>query len=190
MPDVEQIIALFHERGHSEYGGEAVTQLQHALQCATLAEHEGASSSLIVAALLHDVGHLVHALPHDAPEHGIDDVHEKLGHRYLLQVFDESVTEPVRLHVAAKRFLCAVDDGYRQRLSQPSIVSLSLQGGPMSDQEAADFRESPFCDDAVRLRRWDDQGKIPNMQTPPIEHFRSHLQTAARRKAPASDSNV
>jgi len=184
MPDIDQIITLFHERGHSEYGGEAVTQLQHALQCATLAEREGAESPLIVAALLHDIGHLVHALPQNSPDHGIDDVHEELGQRYLRQMFDEPVTEPVRLHVAAKRYLCAVDDSYQQQLSQPSIVSLNLQGGPMSDQDVADFQESPFCDDAVRLRRWDDQGKIPDMETPAIEHFRPHLQAAARPKAP------
>lgn len=111
MPNIEQIITLFRERGHSEYGGEAVTQLQHALQCAVLAEAEQASSSLIAAALLHDVGHLVHALPQDAADHGIDDVHEEPGQRYLRRVFDLAVTEPVRLHVAAKRYLCATDDG-------------------------------------------------------------------------------
>lgn len=159
--------------------GEAVTQLEHALQCATLAVDEQAPPCLIVAALLHDVGHLVHALPHDAPHHGVDDLHDELGQRYLRRMFDGAVTEPVRLHVAAKRYLCATEPGYHQQLSEPSIVSLNLQGGPMSEPEVADFRANPFWGDAVRLRRWDDQAKIPDLHTSPIEHFRHHLQVAA-----------
>ncbi|MEZ6136389.1 MAG: HD domain-containing protein [Pirellulaceae bacterium] len=186
MPDIDQIMTLFRERGHSEYGGEAVTQLQHALQCATLAEADRASSSLIVAALLHDVGHLVHALPQDAPDRGIDDVHEELGQRYLRRMFDEAVTEPVRLHVAAKRYLCTTDPDYQYQLSQPSILSLNLQGGPMSEQEVAEFEASPFCEPAVRLRRWDDQGKIADLQTPDIEHFLPHLQAVAKQKEQSS----
>lgn len=185
MIDVDQIITLFRERGHSEYGGEAVTQLQHALQCATLAEADHAPSILIVAALLHDVGHIVHALPHDAPDCGIDDVHEELGQRYLRRMFDEAVTEPVRMHVAAKRYLCAIDSDYLQRLSQPSIVSLNLQGGPMSEREVVEFQASPFCELAVRVRRWDDQAKIPDRNTPDIEHFRPHLHAAIKQKEQA-----
>ena len=109
MPTVEQCIELLRDRGHSEYGGEPVTQLEHALQSALLAEQESASPELIAAALLHDIGHLLHALPDDAPDDGIDDVHEELGYRYLTQIFPDAVTEPVRLHVPAKRYLCGKD---------------------------------------------------------------------------------
>lgn len=189
MIHVQQIIQLFHERGDSEYGGEAVSQLQHALQCAALAESEDASSSLIAAALLHDVGHLVYALPEDAPDLGVDDVHEELGQRYLRKIFGDDVTEPVRLHVSAKRYLCAVDADYLQQLSGPSVVSLKLQGGPMTAEEAAQFRESPWAEDAVRLRRWDDRAKISGLQTPDLEHYVPHLQAAAQ-KADARDSEV
>lgn len=190
MLDVQNIVRLFHDRGHSEYGGEAVTQLQHALQCAALAESEQASSSLISAALLHDVGHLVHALPDDAPDQGVDDVHEELGQRYLRKIFGDDVTEPVRLHVAAKRYLCAVDAEYQQQLSQPSLLSLKLQGGPMSSAEVAEFRSSPWAEAAVRLRRWDDQAKISELPTPELEHFVSHLQMAASQKDAARDSEI
>lgn len=185
MSGIDKIIELFRERGHSEYGGEAVTQLQHALQCAALAEAEDADSCLIVAALLHDVGHLVHTLPNDAPEQGVDDLHEALGQRYLRRMFDERVTEPVAMHVAAKRYLCAIDFEYQRQLSQPSLTSLHLQGGPMSQAEICEFEANPFHADAVRLRRWDDLAKVPDLETPTIEHFRSHLQAAAAAKGTA-----
>lgn len=175
MPEVSEIIELFSARGDSQYGGEAVSQLEHALQAATLAEQEQASKELIVAALLHDVGHLLHELPSDAPDTGIDDRHENSAGYYLRRVFPESVTEPIRLHVAAKRYLCAVDAGYRDTLSQPSIVSLGLQGGPMSQAEVAQFEAHPQYRDAVRLRRWDDAAKIPKLPTPPLEHFAAYL---------------
>lgn len=190
MLSVKNIVQLFHERGHSEYGGEAVTQLQHALQCAALAESEQASSSLITAALLHDVGHLVHALSEDAPDQGVDDVHEELGQRYLRKIFGEDVTEPVRLHVAAKRYLCAVDAEYQQQLSGPSVLSLQLQGGPMSGAEVGEFRESPWAKAAVRLRRWDDRAKISGLQTPDIQHYVAHLHAAAFKQEQPRDSEI
>lgn len=182
MRDMEHILKLFRDRGHSEYGGEAVTQLQHALQCALLAEEAEASSSLIAAALLHDIGHLVHALPENAPDHGVDDSHEELGFRYLKSIFDESVTEPVRLHVHAKRYLCATNVDYADQLSRPSIVSLGLQGGPMSAAEVGEFESGRFAQDAVQLRRWDDTAKVCGLVTPDIGHFVQHLQIAASRK--------
>ena len=180
MPSVEQCIELLKERGHSEYGGEAVTQIEHALQCAMLAEDEGASSPLIVAALLHDIGHLLHALPDDAPEEGIDDNHEELGYRYLRQIYGDAVSEPVRLHVPAKRYLCATDSQYQSQLSEPSLVSLKLQGGPMTNEEVSSFEDNPHSQEAVRLRRWDDIGKVPGLKTPPLEYYVSHLQSVYR----------
>ena len=184
MNAVETIIEIFKEKGDSEYGGEAVTQLQHALQSALLAEQEGADSTLIAAALLHDVGHLLHDLPADAPENGVDDHHENSGQRFLREHFPPPVTEPVRLHVAAKRYLCATDLDYKIRLSEPSVISLHLQGGPMSVEEVADFESNPFAEDAVRIRKWDDLAKDPNLATPSLSHFKLHLERAAAKETP------
>jgi phosphonate degradation associated HDIG domain protein len=168
---VLKIIQLFKEQGDSEYGGEPVTQGEHALQSAHLAMAEGASSSLVVASLLHDVGHLLHALPDDAPDQGIDDLHEELGYRFLQKYFVPAVSEPVHLHVAAKRYLCAMEEDYFAMLSEPSVISLELQGGPMSPIECKAFESNPFYKDAVRLRRFDDMAKIPQLQVEPIEFY-------------------
>lgn len=175
MPTPDEILNLFATRGDSQYGGERVTQREHALQCAALAEREQASPALVVAALLHDVGHLLHELPVDAPDNGINDRHEHSAAAFLRGRFPASVTEPVRLHVAAKRYLSTVEAGYRQRLSPPSVVSLDLQGGPMSPQELVAFTANPHADDAVRLRRWDDAAKVPELPTPPLSHFANYV---------------
>lgn len=185
MSTVNDVLTLLEARGDSQYGGECVTQIEHALQAATLAQDEGASSELIVAALLHDIGHLLHDLPDDAPDEGVDDRHETSGYRWLQALFPESVTEPVRLHVAAKRYLCAVDAGYVETLSDPSRVSLSLQGGPMTADEIEQFEAHSHAEAAVRLRRWDDTAKVAGLQTPPLAHFAHHLQRAA-----ATDRNA
>ena len=179
-----EIIALMRSRGDSQYGGEAVTQVEHALQSATLAEQAGAPPSLIVAALLHDIGHLLHELPDDAPDDGVDDHHETSGQRFLEKLFDPPVTEPVRLHVAAKRYLCATDATYDDQLSEPSRTSLALQGGPMSPIEVAQFEAHPNAEDAVRLRRWDDLAKIPDQPTPDLSHFARYLNEVARKGSP------
>lgn len=171
MSTAKEIEQLFADRGHSEYGGEVVTQLQHALQCASLAEKSGAAPSLIVAALLHDVGHLLHDLPDIAPDQGVDDRHEYQGYAFLCKRFPESVTQPVRMHVAAKRYLCAVDEGYFATLSQPSIVSLEMQGGKMSASEVEQFRQNEHWQAAVELRKWDDTAKVDGLSTPDLAHF-------------------
>ena len=175
MTVADEVIRLFDRRGDSEYGGEDVTQLEHALQAAWLAEREGASPALIAAALLHDVGHLLHDLPDDAPDAGIDDHHENSAANFLGHSFPPSVTEPVRLHVDAKRYLCAVDATYRARLSEPSLVSLRLQGGVMTPDEVAAFETNPFAEDAVRLRKWDDAAKVRELATPPLSHFLGYV---------------
>ena len=162
---------LFEQRGDSQYGGEQVTQLQHALQCAQLAEQTGATTDQIVAALLHDIGHLLHDLPEDAPDQGIDDHHENRGNAYLKKRFPASVCEPVRLHVAAKRYLCAVDEDYYGKLSEASVQSLKLQGGPMSPDDIQVFESGPFWKEAVELRRWDDMAKQIDLPTPTLEHY-------------------
>ena len=170
-PTTLTVLELFGKRGNSQYGNEAVTQLEHALQAAMFAERDGADAALVTAALLHDVGHLLHALPDDAPEQGIDDHQETAAANWLAKRFEPEVVEPVRLHVAAKRYLCTVEPAYREVLSGPSLVSLELQGGLLSDAERESFEVSPHCAAAVRLRRWDDAAKVVGLATPPLEHF-------------------
>jgi len=172
---VSHILECFRLRGHSGYGKEVVSQLEHALQAAHAAEQANASPQLIAACLLHDVGHLLHDLPDDAPDKNIDDEHEQLGAAWLVEYFLPEVVEPIRLHVAAKRYLCAVDSEYFSKLSPPSVQSLELQGGPMSKTQAAHFELHPHFAAAVKLRRFDDQAKTPNLETPPLEHFADHL---------------
>ncbi len=168
---VDEILTLFAERGDSAYGGEAVTQRTHALQAASFARQLGASPELVVAALLHDVGHLLHDLPDDAPDQEVDDRHEDLAARWLAERFGPEVVEPARLHVAAKRYLCAVEPGYHEALSEPSKISLQLQGGPMSPAEVEQFRTSPHAEAAVALRRCDDSAKVPELIVPGIETY-------------------
>ncbi|WP_448571617.1 phosphonate degradation HD-domain oxygenase [Trichothermofontia sp.] len=165
------IVDLLRHEGHAQYGGEAVTQLEHACQCADLAQKQGASPSLITACLLHDIGHLVHDLGETAAVAGIDDRHECLADHYLRPYFPAAVTEPIRLHVAAKRYLCATDGTYWHQLSANSQHSLQLQGGAFSPQAAATFSAQPYAWEALQLRRWDDQAKVPNLVTPPLATF-------------------
>jgi phosphonate degradation associated HDIG domain protein len=170
-PVLHTLAALFATRGGARYGGEAVSQLEHGLQAAALAERDGAGDELVAAALLHDVGHLLHPHGDDYAEHGVDDRHEELGERYLRRHFAPGVAGPVRLHVPAKRFLCAAEPGYLATLSPASVRSLALQGGPMPPAETAAFTADPHAAAAIRLRRWDDAAKVPGLPTPPFAHF-------------------
>lgn len=172
---LDDLFALLARHGGAEYHGEAVSQLQHALQCAALAEAEGAPPPLIAAALFHDVGHLTAGLGEDAAEQGLDDVHEDRGAALLATLLPPAVSEPVRMHVAAKRCLCAIDPAYHDGLSEASRRSLALQGGAMDAAEAAAFRAAPFAEDALRLRRWDDLAKDPEAGTPDLDHYRTLL---------------
>jgi [1-hydroxy-2-(trimethylamino)ethyl]phosphonate dioxygenase len=168
---IQEIAELFARRGREMYSGEPVTQTEHALQAAFQAQQSGADAALITAAFLHDVGHLLHSLDEDCAEDGIDDKHEALGAEWLAQHFDFKVVEPVRLHVAAKRYLCAVDQDYYDRLSDASRLSLRLQGGPFTTTQARKFEEHPCFASAIRLRRWDEEAKIPRLPTPPLEQY-------------------
>lgn len=172
---VQKIVDLFNEKGHSLYGGEAVTQMEHALQAATFAKKNNASDALITASLLHDIGHLLHALPDDAPDFGVDDLHEELAAQFLEKYFIQEVVEPAKLHVQAKRYLCFVDANYYDTLSEPSRQSLALQGGIMNAEEAAEFEKYQNYKEAVLLRTWDDLAKDPTMQTDPIESFAPYI---------------
>ena len=171
MASIQSIFKTLATHGHAQYGKEAVTQKQHALQCATLAQSAQSSPTLIAACLLHDFGHLVHNLGEDAAERGIDDRHEVRALPYLKGIFSEAVTEPIQLHVNAKRYLCAIDEDYWNSLSPASKLSLELQGGIFSDAEARVFIEQPYAKDAVQLRIWDDLAKDPSLSTPELGHF-------------------
>ncbi|MDB9529035.1 HD domain-containing protein [Oscillatoria sp. CS-180] len=173
------ILEIYRDRGNAQYGGEAVSQLEHALQCAALAEQAGQSAELIAACLLHDFGHLVHRLGEGVTARGIDDRHEYRAIPILEKRFPTAVTAPIRLHVAAKRYLCAIDPSYWNALSPASKRSLELQGGIFSDAAAAQFIQQPYAPEAIQLRRWDDLAKIPNLPTPDLSHFTTVLQEAA-----------
>ena len=182
MHPIDEVFELMESRGGANYGGEGVTQLVHALQCATLAEEAGGDAALISAALLHDIGHLVHDLGHAPATRGIDDRHELRGREWLGLRFGEGVTEPVRLHVDAKRYLTAIDPGYFATLSPGSVRSLELQGGPFPADLAADFIRLPHAPAAVRLRRWDEGAKVLGKSTPELDHFRPYLEASLRRE--------
>ncbi len=175
MPAVPAILAeiqgLLEQKASGRYGLTSINQQQHALQAAWLAEREGRGDALVAAALLHDVGHMVHELGDDPADAGIDDRHEELGHAWLISHFGPDVTEPVRLHVAAKRYLCAVEPDYFAKLSPDSVKSLELQGGPMSEAEVKAFEALPYSGEAVQLRRYDEQAKVKGLETPPVSHF-------------------
>ncbi|HAC64837.1 MAG TPA: phosphohydrolase [Cyanothece sp. UBA12306] len=170
-----EIFEILESKGHQQYGGEAVTQLDHALQCAMLAEQAQATPELITACLFHDLGHLIHHLGENISEQGIDDRHEYRALGILSSLFSPGVTEPIRLHVEAKRYLCAVEADYYQNLSSESKKSLQLQGGAFSSKEAPKFLDQPYARDAIQLRRWDEQAKVPNLSTPTLSHYRNFL---------------
>ena len=176
---IPDIVGLFDSKGHAQYDGEAVTQLQHALQSAHLAEQEGADSALITAALLHDLGHLLHDFGGTPTQQGLDDVHQYRCLPFLRGLFGPATLEPIRLHVDAKRFLCARVGGYLEALSPDSKRSLALQGGVFDQAQASAFEALPFASDAVRLRRWDDSAKSADAKVPGLAHFVRHMESCA-----------
>lgn len=174
---VGHLVALYSSPAAHALYDEAVTELEHALQAARLAELERADDQLVVAALLHDVGHLI-SRDHDQLDepHQSDARHERVGAAWLNQHFGAAVVGPIALHVDAKRYLCAVEAGYESGLSPSSVRSLAIQGGPMDDAEMKAFEADPHGDSAVRVRRWDDLAKVPGTATPGFEHFVDVLQ--------------
>jgi phosphonate degradation associated HDIG domain protein len=178
---IDEIFRVFREQGAAAYLGEPVSMSEHMLQSAYAAEQDGAPPRLVAAALLHDYGHFLHEYEEDAAEHGIDTRHEEVAHAFLSEHFGPEVADPIRMHVAAKRYLCASDPSYLEELSPASILSLELQGGPYSPAEVAEFDESPYAADAVRLRRYDDIGKVAGLETPGLEHYRPVLEASIRR---------
>ncbi len=177
MDAIGHIQDLFEQKGHQAYG-EGVTELQHALQAACLAEQDNASDNQIVAALLHDIGHLLHGLPEDVAEQGIDGHHEQVGEKWLKKHFGPEISQPVRLHVTAKRYQCTVNPDYLEQLSPASTKSFVLQGGKMDEDEITAFERNPFFKDALQLRTWDDNAKNPKATTPLLEHYLPLIQAA------------
>lgn len=182
-PVLDDIRSFLADAGSAQYGNECVSQLAHACQCALLAEQNDADGALIAAALLHDIGHLVDKRFEDGQTKDIDRRHEIIGAAYLGKMFPESVTEPIRLHVDAKRYLCFADKGYFDTLSPASVRSLELQGGVFSATEASVFLDGPFAQDAVNLRKWDDLAKVADLATPSLAHFMGYVEDTYRRHA-------
>lgn len=175
QPIVDQILDLFQRAGQGAYFGEAVSETEHALQTAALAVRDGASPVLVAAALLHDVGHLLHGLPETIAEQGVNARHELGGSEWLAEHFGPAVSDPVRLHVDAKRYLCAVEPAYRAELSAASERSLQLQGGPLDAEGVRRFEQEPHFRAAVALRRWDDEAKVPGLVVPGLDSYREIL---------------
>jgi phosphonate degradation associated HDIG domain protein len=176
---VDYIVHLYRTHGAGQYGGESVTQLEHALQCAALAEEEGATPALVAASLLHDLGHLMYASLDAGMRRAFDDKHEYRPVRMLRRCFPDAVVQPIRLHVAAKRYLCAVDADYRGELSPASVHSLALQGGPYTAAEVQAYITQPYARDAIRLRTWDDRAKVPGKRTRDIGEYVALLMECA-----------
>ncbi len=179
LADIE---ALFARRGSEQYSGEPVTQLEHALQTALLAEQAGADDELVTAALLHDLGHLLNEQGESPTLRGIDDLHQYFALPFLRGVFGERVLGAIRFHVDAKRYLCATRPGYWDGLSADSKRSLDLQGGIFPAGEAQQFIAQPHAAEAVQVRLWDDLAKAPDLATPPLSHYLAR----ARRCMPAA----
>jgi len=174
---------IFARRGDEEYLGEPVSMSQHMLQAAHFAEQAKQPDEVIVAALLHDIGHFTSEFGTYSPDDTEDRHHEDAGGDLLAPFLPPRVTECVRHHVAAKRYLCATDPEYLAVLSPASIHSLQLQGGPYTAAEAAAYAATPFALDAVAVRRWDDTGKLPGQVVPGFEHFRPVLDVCRRPSA-------
>jgi predicted HD phosphohydrolase len=175
----EIIQDIYDYKASGRYGLSQLNQYAHAVQTAELARLSGSTDTLILAALMHDVGHMIHNLGDHPAAAGIDDCHEERGAAWLSQFFGPDVTEPVRLHVAAKRYLCATEKGYLKKLSEDSMESLMIQGGPMSHLEIAVFESLPYFHDAVQLRRFDEMAKDPKGPQPGLSEFESLIHSLA-----------
>lgn len=178
-PIIDQIVDVFETRGSENYGTEGVTQLEHALQSGDLARESDADQKLIVAALLHDIGHILSDAPlPTSSSQNYDDDHESIGYRFLVEHFGNAVADPVRLHVAAKRYLCTKNPEYEKHLSPTSFKSYQDQGGTMSEEELAAFEAEPYFREALRLRHWDDIAKRSDIAMSKIGDFVPELEAA------------
>ena len=179
---VDKLLELYRQAGNQEYHGEKVSQLEHALQTAQQAVDAGSSDEEIIAALLHDIGHI---WPDD--DSVVTDVgvveHDRIGSEVLLGLgFSEGVAQIVAGHVAAKRYLVANDEEYASKLSDVSVESLRLQGGPMSVEESARFSQAPWSAEKIKVRVWDDQAKTPGAPVALLETYRGLLLDHLRKQ--------
>jgi phosphonate degradation associated HDIG domain protein len=187
MTTLDELLTLYSRLGSANYLGEAVTQTEHGRQAAHFARLAGAADTLVIAALLHDVGHLLQNAPDDLSEWTDDAHHEIVGSRWLADRFGPKVSEPVRLHVPAKRYLCATDRAYLRQLSSASVHTLALQGGPMTPAEVAAFEAEPCYREAILLRRCDDQGKVAGLATPEFTEYSALIAQLAHHSRPSVD---
>ncbi len=178
---VDHIEDVFRRRGAESYLGEQVTMAQHMLQTAQCAEQAGANNSQIVAALLHDIGHYKNEIPETSLAKGVDNFHEEAGANFLEDYFPLSVVEPIRQHVAAKRYLCAVNSDYFERLSPASVHTLNLQGGPMNTEEVEEFEKNDYLVQCIQLRYCDEDGKDPERKHPPFSYYRPLIESLVKR---------
>ena len=169
---VDHVFEVLANGGGAAYFGEPVSVLEHSLQAASIIRNDGGTDSLVAAALLHDIGHMLHSEGEDAAQRGLDTRHEELGVAALAGHLPSPVLDPIRMHVAAKRYLCFAEPGYLDGLSPASRESLVLQGGPMSAAEAGAYLAAPHAREAVRLRRADDAAKIAGLSVPGLESYR------------------
>ena len=183
MSVIERIFSLYAARGAAAYFGEAVSMTEHGLQAAHFAELARERETVVAAALLHDIGHLIATVPDDIADWQVDARHEATGARWLSEWFGADVAEPVRLHVRAKRYLCATEPAYLAQLSPASIHTLQLQGGPMSDEEVTAFETEPGYRDAIVVRRCDDRGKVAGLATRRLEDYSALLRSLATRRS-------
>jgi phosphonate degradation associated HDIG domain protein len=183
MLTLEDIELLFSRHGNAQYSGEPVTQLEHALQTAHLAEQSDASDELVTACLLHDLGHLLNKQGETPTLRGIDDTHQYFALPFLRGLFPSAVLDAIKLHVDAKRYLCRANEGYWAKLSDDSKRSLELQGGIFDAAQAAAFLGQPGARDAVMLRQWDDLAKQEDWRTPSLVHFMARAARCASTTA-------
>ena len=184
MTIIDELAEIYATKGLETFEGDRrTTQTSHGLQTAMIAEQEGATAPMIVAALLHDIGRIINPKDREITDSGRDAKHEEVARKFLESWFGPEVTMPIKWHVAAKRYLVATDPAYAKKISPGSTRSMKGQGGVPSDEEATAFIAQPYAEEGVTLRRWDDRAKKPDaeVETPPFEHFIPYIEASLKR---------
>jgi [1-hydroxy-2-(trimethylamino)ethyl]phosphonate dioxygenase len=179
MSTYQELVQIFESAKGAEYLGEDITLVEHMIQCGELARKTDAPEWLVVAALLHDIGHMLIPDAQEAQDSGEDRHHDEVGADWLAQRFPENLVEAVRLHVDAKKYLVATEPEYLDKLSEASRITLAIQGGIFTPEECAEFLRQPYAGEAIDLRRWDDEGKVRGASGTSLEPFRSAIEAVA-----------